>query len=54
MHTATSVDSIDITSMQITICINSESEKDKGSDTMGMNHRFDLGAHIFYGSIHMQ
>ncbi|HDR7986202.1 TPA: type I CRISPR-associated protein Cas7 [Bacillus cereus] len=53
MHTATSVEPIDITSMQITKSINSDPEKDKVSDTMGMKHGVDLGAYIFYGSIHM-
>ncbi|MBE4941298.1 type I CRISPR-associated protein Cas7 [Bacillus thuringiensis] len=53
-HAATSVDPIDITSMQITKSINSKPEKEKGSDTLGMKHRVDLGAYIFYGSNHMQ
>ncbi|HDR3406785.1 TPA: type I CRISPR-associated protein Cas7 [Bacillus thuringiensis] len=54
MHTTTSVNPIDITSMQITKSVMSEPGKDKGSDTMGMKHGVDLGAYIFYGSIHMQ
>ncbi|RFB42563.1 hypothetical protein DZB83_25945 [Bacillus sp. dmp10] len=53
IHTATSVDPIDITGMHITKSVNSEPGKDKGSDTMGMKHGVDLGAYIFYGSIHM-
>ena len=40
--------------MQITKSINSDPEKDKVSHTMGMKHGVDLGAYIFYGSIHMQ
>ncbi|MBN9901122.1 hypothetical protein GH863_24890 [Bacillus thuringiensis] len=54
IHTETSVDPIDITSMQITKSINSDPEKDKVSHTMGMKHDVDLGAYIFYESIHMQ
>lgn len=51
---ATSVDPIDITSMQITKSVNSEPGKDKGSDTMGMKHRVDFGVYVFYGSINTQ
>ncbi|PED02683.1 CRISPR-associated protein Csd2 [Bacillus cereus] len=40
--------------MQITKSVSSEYGKDKGLDTMGMKHRVDLGAYIFYGSINMQ
>lgn len=54
IHTATSVDPIDITSMQITKSVNSESGKEKGSDTMGMKHRVDFGLYVFYGSINTQ
>lgn len=54
IHTATSVDPIDITSMQITKSVNSESGKERGSDTMGMKHRVDSGVYIFYGSINTQ
>ncbi|TYR79214.1 type I-C CRISPR-associated protein Cas7/Csd2 [Priestia megaterium] len=54
IHTATSIDPIDITSMQITKSVNSEPGKDKGSDTMGMKHRVDFGVYIFYGSINTQ
>ncbi|EJR72341.1 CRISPR-associated protein cas7/csd2, subtype I-c/dvulg [Bacillus cereus VD156] len=54
IHTATSVDPIDITSMQITKSVNSEPGKDKGSDTMGMKHRVDYGVYVFYGSINTQ
>lgn len=51
IHTATSVDSIDISSMQITKSVNSEPGEGKGSDTMGMKHRVDFGVYVFYGSI---
>lgn len=54
IHTATSADPIDITSMQITKSVNSESGKDRGSDTMGMKHRVDSGVYVFYGSINTQ
>ncbi|UAC49484.1 type I-C CRISPR-associated protein Cas7/Csd2 [Bacillus aquiflavi] len=54
IHTATSIAPIDITSMQITKSVNSESGKDKGSDTMGMKHRVDYGVYVFYGSINTQ
>lgn len=54
IHTATSIDPIDITSMQITKSVNSEPGKDKGSDTMGMKHRVDFGVYVFYGSINTQ
>ncbi|NDI36007.1 type I-C CRISPR-associated protein Cas7/Csd2 [Chengkuizengella sediminis] len=54
IHTATSVDPIDITSMQITKSVNSEPGKEKGSDTMGMKHRADFGVYIFHGSINTQ
>jgi len=51
IHTATSVDPIDINSMQITKSVNSEPGESKGSDTMGMKHRVDFGVYVFYGSI---
>ncbi|RSK54661.1 type I-C CRISPR-associated protein Cas7/Csd2 [Bacillus canaveralius] len=54
IHTATSFDPIDITSMQITKSVNSEPGKEKGSDTMGMKHRVDFGVYVFYGSINTQ
>ncbi|MFZ7131151.1 MAG: type I-C CRISPR-associated protein Cas7/Csd2 [Eubacteriales bacterium] len=54
IHTATSLDPIDITSMQITKSVNSEPGSAKGSDTMGMKHRVDFGVYVFYGSINTQ
>lgn len=54
IHTATSVDPIEITSMQITKSVNSESKEKKSSDTMGMKHRVDFGVYVFYGSINTQ
>lgn len=54
IHTATSVDPIDISSIQITKSVNSEPGEKKGSDTMGMKHRVDFGLYVFYGSINTQ
>lgn len=54
IHTATSIDPIDITSMQITKSVNSEPGAARGSDTMGMKHRVDSGVYVFYGSINTQ
>lgn len=54
IHTATSVAPIDITSMQITKSVNSESSKERGSDTMGMKHRVDHGVYVLNGSINTQ
>lgn len=57
IHTAVSLDSIDISSMQITKSVNSVTQKDpnkKSSDTMGMKHRVDFGVYVFYGSINTQ
>ncbi|MBE1553053.1 type I-C CRISPR-associated protein Cas7/Csd2 [Sporosarcina limicola] len=58
IHAATSVDPVDITSMQITKSVNSTTNtKDpskKTSDTMGMKHRVDFGVYVFCGSINPQ
>lgn len=54
IHTASSIDPIDITSMQITKSVNSVTGDKKGSDTMGMKHRVDFGVYVFYGSINTQ
>jgi CRISPR-associated protein Csd2 len=57
IHTAVSLDAIDISSMQITKSVNSVTQKDpnkKSSDTMGMKHRVDFGIYKFYGSINTQ
>lgn len=54
IHTATSINPIDITSMQITKSVNSEPGEGKGSDTMGLKHRVDFGVYVFYGSINTQ
>ncbi|RYG71172.1 type I-C CRISPR-associated protein Cas7/Csd2 [Lentibacillus lipolyticus] len=58
IHTATSINPVDISSMQITKSVNSiTNEKDpsqKTSDTMGTKHRVDFGVYVFYGSINPQ
>ncbi|GIP22861.1 type I-C CRISPR-associated protein Cas7/Csd2 [Paenibacillus sp. J22TS3] len=57
IHTAVSIDPIDISSMQITKSVNATTPKDpnkKSSDTMGMKHRVDFGVYVFYGSINTQ
>jgi CRISPR-associated protein Csd2 len=54
IHAATSLDPIDITSVQITKSVNSEPGTARGSDTMGMKHRVDSGVYLFYGSINPQ
>ncbi|XID91068.1 type I-C CRISPR-associated protein Cas7/Csd2 [Paenibacillaceae bacterium WGS1546] len=54
IHPATSLDPIDISSLQITKSVNSEPGATRGSDTMGMKHRVDSGVYVFYGSINTQ
>ncbi|MFB5267420.1 type I-C CRISPR-associated protein Cas7/Csd2 [Paenibacillus enshidis] len=57
IHTAVSIDPIDISSMQITKSVNAVTQRDpdkKSSDTMGMKHRVDFGVYVFYGSINTQ
>lgn len=57
IHTAVSLSSVDISSMQITKSVNSVTQKDpdkKSSDTMGMKHRVDFGVYVFKGSINTQ
>lgn len=56
IHSAFSVDPVDISSIQITKSVNSEPTKDgsKSSDTMGMKHRVDFGVYILKGSINCQ
>lgn len=54
IHTATSVDPIDIVSTQITKSVNSVTGEKRGSDTMGMKHRVDFGVYVFKGSINTQ
>lgn len=58
IHTATSIEPVDITSMQITKSANSTTNEknpaQKTSDTMGMKHRVDFGVYVFFGSINPQ
>lgn len=54
IHTAVSVAPIQISSMQITKSVNSETGEKKTSDTMGTKHRVDYGMYVFYGSINPQ
>ncbi len=54
IHSAFSVDPVDISSLQITKSVNSEPGGGKGSDTMGMKHRVDFGLYILKGSINPQ
>lgn len=54
IQTAVSVAPIDISSMQITKSVNSETSEKKSSDTMGMKHRVDFGMYVTYGSINHQ
>ncbi|MGN7384507.1 MULTISPECIES: type I-C CRISPR-associated protein Cas7/Csd2 [unclassified Paenibacillus] len=58
IHTAVSLEPIDISTMQITKSVNSTTNtKDpdkKTSDTMGLKHRVDYGVYVFYGSINPQ
>lgn len=58
IHTATSIEPVDVTSMQITKSVNSVTNKnnpgEKTSDTMGTKHRVDFGVYVFYGSINPQ
>ncbi|MEG2597734.1 MAG: type I-C CRISPR-associated protein Cas7/Csd2, partial [Oscillospiraceae bacterium] len=56
IHPAFSVDTVDITSTQITKSVNNETNEKggKSSDTMGMKHRIDFGVYIIKGSINVQ
>lgn len=54
IHTATSVDPIDIVSTQITKSVSSVSGDKRSSDTMGMKHRVDFGVYVFKGSMNTQ
>ncbi len=54
IQSAFSVETVDITSTQITKSVNSESKDKKGSDTMGMKHRVDFGVYLLKGSINVQ
>ncbi|MDD4187971.1 MAG: type I-C CRISPR-associated protein Cas7/Csd2 [Bacilli bacterium] len=55
LHPAFSIDTIEVTNLQITKSVNSEpSVSGKASDTMGMKHRVDFGVYELKGSINVQ
>lgn len=55
VHSAFSIQPVEITSMQITKSVSGEGDGTKrGSDTMGMKHRVDEGVYVFYGSMNPQ
>ncbi|MCR5329633.1 MAG: type I-C CRISPR-associated protein Cas7/Csd2 [Lachnospiraceae bacterium] len=56
IQTAESVDPIDISTMQITKSVNSETKDDgkKSSDTMGSKNRVEFGLYVIRGSINHQ
>lgn len=56
VHPAVSVVPVDISSMQITKSVNSETKEGggKSSDTMGMKHRVEFGVYVLKGSINHQ
>jgi len=55
IHTAFSIEPVEITSTQITKSVSGEGDgTKKGPDTMGMKHRVDKGVYAFYGSMNPQ
>ncbi len=56
IHTAFSIDPVDVTSNQITKSVSGEDTKSgkRSADTMGMKHRVDNGVYVFYGSMNPQ
>lgn len=56
IHSAFSVDPINITSTQITKSVNGDGDGDvkKSSDTMGMKHRVDSGIYVAFGAMSPQ
>ncbi|MBF8274948.1 MAG: csd2 [Candidatus Brocadiaceae bacterium] len=55
IHSAFSINPVDVTSIQITKSVSGEGDgKKKASDTMGMKHRVDRGIYVFYGSMNSQ
>jgi len=55
VHSAFSIQPVEVTSMQITKSVSGEGDGAKrGSDTMGMKHRVDEGVYVFYGSMNPQ
>jgi CRISPR-associated protein Csd2 len=55
VHSAFSVEPIEVSSTQITKSVSGEGDGSKrGSDTMGMKHRVDRGVYKFFGSMNPQ
>jgi len=55
IHSAFSLEPVNVSSIQITKSVSGEGEgTKKGSDTMGMKHRVDSAVYVFYGSISPQ
>ena len=56
LHSAYSIEPINITSTQITKSVNGDGDSDvkKSSDTMGMKHRVDSGVYVAYGAMSPQ
>lgn len=55
LHSAFSVQPVEITSTQITKSVSGDGDGTKrGADTMGMKHRVDDGIYVFYGSMNPQ
>ena len=56
IHSAFSVEPINITSTQITKSMNGDGDSDvkKSSDTMGMKHRVDQGVYVAFGAMSPQ
>lgn len=54
IHQATSIDPIEVTSMQITKSVSLDKTDGKGADTMGMKHFVRFGLYEIKGSINVQ
>jgi CRISPR-associated protein Csd2 len=57
IQSAFSIESVDVSSMQITKSVNLETNnppEKKSGDTMGMKHRVERGVYVTYGSINRQ
>jgi len=55
VHSAFSVQPVDVTSTQITKSVSGEGDGSKrGSDTIGMKHRVERGVYVFFGSMNPQ
>ncbi len=54
IHQSLSCSPIDITSMQITKSVNSETADKKSSDTMGLKHYVEFGLYQLKGSVNVQ